>query len=364
MGAGKFFAGQLPTKTKKGLIFEAKMSRMEAAANLLAQSVCIGGTECKFCPERGIMPEETTSASCMFEEDKQNIKNKNMLRSEPKPMKRKVLAVLLSLCMLLPLLPVAAFAAENLTFGEGDTAKTFAPVPMERMSFHEVDGTTMEKPDDGTVTYTINATEGEDWVQNSGEGSNQAYTYVGLYVAMPEGAVSLKQNFEGDPENMDDVAADSDFLAGGKYQSWYPVAEDLGGEDGEPPFSLFSGGREYTLLLEWYGADGKPLENGREYVKVTRELADELVVAQTDDGLKYATLTGAVDAVVESEDKTGEVTLCKDSEGSAVGLFVSEGASEVDLTLTSAGSPIPATTRPLARPEPNRRASIWKRATL
>ena len=89
VGAGKFFAGQLPTKTQKGLIFEAKMSRMEAAANLLAQSVCIGGTECKFCPERGIMPEETTSASCMFEEDKQNIKNKNTLRSEPKPMKGK-----------------------------------------------------------------------------------------------------------------------------------------------------------------------------------------------------------------------------------------------------------------------------------
>ena len=121
---------QLPTKTQKGLIFEAKMSKMEAAANLLAQSVCIGGTECKFCPERGTMPEETTSASCMFEEDKQNIKN--TLRSEPKPMKRKVLAVLLSLCMLLPLLPVAAFAAEDLTFGEGETAKTFAPVPTGR----------------------------------------------------------------------------------------------------------------------------------------------------------------------------------------------------------------------------------------
>ena len=273
----------------------------------------------------------------MFEEDKQNIKNKNMLRSEPKPMKRKVLAVLLSLCMLLPLLPVAAFAAEDLTFGEGETAKTFAPVPTERMTFREVDGTKMEATDDGAVTYTINATEGENWVQNSGEGSNQAYTYVGLYVEMPKGASYLKRNLAGDPENMGEVAADSDFLAGGKYQSWYPVAEGLGGDNGEPPFSIFWGGQEYTLLLEWYGADGKPLENGREYVKVTRELADELVVAQTDDGLKYATLTGAVDAVVESEDKTGEVTLCKDSEGSAVGLFVDKGASGVDLTIDFGG---------------------------
>ena len=91
-------------------------------------------------------------------------------------MKRKVLAVLLSLCMLLPLLPVAAFAAEDLTFVEGETAKTFKPVPMERMSFHEVDNTTMEATDAGTVTYTINATEGDDWEQNSGVGSNQAYT--------------------------------------------------------------------------------------------------------------------------------------------------------------------------------------------
>lgn len=331
VGAGKFFAGQLPTKTQKGLIFEAKMSRMEAAANLLAQSVCIGGTECKFCPERGIMPEETTSASCMFEEDKQNTKNKNTLRSEPKPMKRKVLAVLLSLCMLLPLLPVAAFAAENLTFGEGETAKTFKPVPTERMTFREVEGTEMEVTD-GAVTYTITATESKDWVQNSGVGSNQAYTYVGLYVTMPEGAVSLKRSFEGDPENMGEVAAD--FLKDGKYASWYPVAEGLG-ENGGAPFSLFSGGQEYTLLLEWYDAEGKPLES--EYVKVTRELAEELVVAQTDDGLKYATLTGAVDAVVESEDKTGEVTLRKDSEGSAVGLFVDEGASEVDLTIDFGG---------------------------
>lgn len=243
-------------------------------------------------------------------------------------MKRKVLAVLLSLCMLLPLLPVAAFAAEDLTFGE----KTFKPVPMDRLDFSTVDGTEMEATDDGTVTYTINATEGKNWVQNSGVGSNQAYTCVGLYVEMPDGAVSLKRSFEGDPENMGEVAAD--FLKNGKYASWYPVAEGLGENDGAP-FSLFWGGQEYTLLLEWYNEEGKLLLS--EYVKVTRELAEELVVAKTDDGLKYATLTGAVDAVVESEDKTGEVTLCKDSEGSAVGLFVSEGASGVDLTIDFGG---------------------------
>ena len=308
VGAGKFFAGQLPTKTQKGLIFEAKMSRMEAAANLLAQSVCIGGTECKFCPERGIMREETTSASCMFEEDKQNIKNKNMLRSEPKPMKRKVLAVLLSLCMLLPLLPVAAFAAEDLTFGEGETAKTFTPVLEGRMSVRAVDNTTMVTGD-GTVTYTINAMEGEGWVQNSGEGSNQAYTYVGLYVAMPDGAVSLKRNRAGNPEEMGEV--DAAFLKDGKYQSWYPVAEGLGGDNGEPPFSLFSGGQEYTVLLEWYGADGKLLENGREYVKVTRELGEGVAKVQVGE-LTYATFEAALEAALEANPTRPEVTLLAD----------------------------------------------------
>lgn len=309
MGAGKFFAGQLPIKTQKGLIFEAKMSKMEAAANLLAQSVCIGGTECKFCPERGIMPEETTSASCMFEEDKQN--TKNMLRSEPKPMKRKVLAVLLSLCMLLPLLPVAAFAAEDLTFGEGETAKTFTPVLEGRMSVRAVDNTTMVTGD-GTVTYTINATEGDDWEQDSGVGSNQAYTYVGLYVEMPEDAVSLKRNRAGNPEEMGEV--DAVFLKNGKYQSRYPVAEDLGGEDGEPLFSLFSGGQEYTVLLEWYDADGNLLEtNGREYVKVTRELGEGVAKVQVGE-LTYATFEAALEAALEANPTNPEVTLLADVE--------------------------------------------------
>lgn len=254
------------------------------------------------------MREETTSASCMFEEDKQNIKNKNMLRSEPKPMKRKVLAVLLSLCMLLPLLPVAAFAAEDLTFGE----ETFKPVPTERMSFRPVEGTTMEATDDGTVTYTINATEGKDWEQDSGVGSNQAYTYVGLYVAMPEGASYLKRNLEGNPEDLGEVAADSAFLAGRKYQSWYPVAEDLGGEDGEPPFSLFSGGREYTLLLEWYDENGKLLEtNGREYVKVTRELGKGVAKVQVGERT-YATFEAALEAALEANPTKPEVTLLAD----------------------------------------------------
>lgn len=244
----------------------------------------------------------------MFEEDKQNIKNKNMLRSEPKPMKRKVLAVLLSLCMLLPLLPVAAFAAEDLTFGEGETAKTFTPVLEGRMSVRAVDNTTMVTGD-GTVTYTINAMEGEGWVQNSGEGSNQAYTYVGLYVAMPDGAVSLKRNRAGNPEEMGEV--DAAFLKDGKYQSWYPVAEGLGGDNGEPPFSLFSGGQEYTVLLEWYGADGKLLENGREYVKVTRELGEGVAKVQVGE-LTYATFEAALEAALEANPTRPEVTLLAD----------------------------------------------------
>ena len=223
-------------------------------------------------------------------------------------MKRKVLAVLLSLCMLLPLLPVAAFAAEDLTFGEGETAKTFTPVLEGRMSVRAVDNTTMVTGD-GTVTYTINAMEGEGWVQNSGEGSNQAYTYVGLYVAMPDGAVSLKRNRAGNPEEMGEV--DAAFLKDGKYQSWYPVAEGLGGDNGEPPFSLFSGGQEYTVLLEWYGADGKLLENGREYVKVTRELGEGVAKVQVGE-LTYATFEAALEAALEANPTRPEVTLLAD----------------------------------------------------
>lgn len=286
------------------------------------------------------MPEETTSASCMFEEDKQNIKNKNMLRSEPKPMKRKVLAVLLSLCMLLPLLPVAAFAAEALTFGE----KTFTPVPTGRLSFSTVENTTMEATDDGTVTYTINATEGVDWVQNSGEGSNQAYTYVGLYVAMPDGAVSLKQNFEGDPKNMDDV--DADFLRNGKYESWYPVAEGLGGDNGEAPFSLFSGGRVYTLLLEWYDAEGNLLENGREYVKITRELGKDVAKVQVGE-LTYATVEKALEAVAAT--------------GGTVDLLVDEAAVD-GLSLTIAGDVVikgTGTINVTVKDEDNKNTSVF-----
>ena len=222
-------------------------------------------------------------------------------------MKRKVLAVLLSLCMLLPLLPVAAFAAD-LTFGEGETAKTFTPVPEGRMSVRPVENTTMVTGD-GTVTYTINATEGVDWEQDSGVGSNQAYTYVGLYVEMPEDAVSLKRNRAGNPEEMGEV--DAVFLKNGKYQSWYPVAEDLGGEDGEPLFSLFSGGQEYTVLLEWYDAAGNLLENGREYVKVTRELGEDVAKVQVGE-LTYATFEAALEAALEANPTNPEVTLLAD----------------------------------------------------
>ena len=88
-----------------------------------------------------------------------------------------------------------------------------------------------------------------------------------------------------------------------------PVAEDLGGEDGEPPFSLFWGGQEYTLLLEWYGADGNLLES--EYVKVTRELGKGVAKVQVGE-LTYATFEAALEAALEANPTSPEVTLLAD----------------------------------------------------
>lgn len=53
----------------------------------------------------------------------------------------------------------------------------------------------------------------------------------------------------------------------------------------------------------------------------------------TVDGQGYDTLAAAVEAVVNSEDKEGTVTLNKDASGSGIGLFNSKGATGVDLTI-------------------------------
>ena len=91
-----------------------------------------------------------------------------------------------------------------------------------------------------------------------------------------------------------------------------PVAEGLGENDGAP-FSLFWGGQEYTLLLEWYDEEGNLLENGREYVKVTRELGEDVAKVQVGE-LTYATFEAALEAALEANPTNPEVTLLADVE--------------------------------------------------
>ena len=114
--------------------------------------------------------------------------------------------------------------------------------------------------------------------------------YVGLYITMPQGASYLKFNDEGEPEEMNEVSADSAFLQGGRFQHWFPVAYET--EDGG--FGLFYGGRTYTLLLDWYNEANECIL--QEQVTVQRNLADSLTVAQVGN-YTYATLADAVAGV-------------------------------------------------------------------
>ena len=63
----------------------------------------------------------------------------------------------------------------------------------------------------------------------------------------------------------------------------------------------------------------------------------ELDLAAELNGYAYPTLADAVQAVVDSESKTGTVTLLKDYAGSGIGLFNGQGAENVNLTIDFGG---------------------------
>ena len=206
-------------------------------------------------------------------------------------MKKRFLASLLALVMALCLLPAAALAAEDVPEG-------FAAVPADRLEPVVVQGVEAT-PADGAVTYTVNSKEiTTDWDQDSGEGSDQATTYAGVYITMPEGATWLQTSDNGSTaeEDLWTGEPDSAFLSGGRYQQWVPVAVY---DETNGVFSLPRGGQEYTILLIWYNGEGSKDENSeevaREYVKITRDLSDELAVAQVGD-YTYETLSDAVEA--------------------------------------------------------------------
>ncbi len=221
---------------------------------------------------------------------------------------KKLMSVLLALALVLAMVPVAASAADgDVELPDGYTQQ----VPADRMTTELVSGVTatVEK---GAVAYTVDSKgDTSDWDQESGVGSTDTYTYVGLYIDIPEGATSLKINDEGDAESMHTV--DATFLQNGKFQHWFPVADKVGDNN----YSLFYGGREYTLLLDWQNAEGTSMK--KEYVKVTRDLSDELAVAKVGD-YTYETLADAIAAAKEKD----TVTLLRDVDD-AVGISVPEG---------------------------------------
>lgn len=69
----------------------------------------------------------------------------------------------------------------------------------------------------------------------------------------------------------------------------------------------------------------------------TAETGTVLDLEAEVDGYTYPTLAEAVEAVVNSADKTGTVTLLKDSSGSGIGLFNEKGAVGVNLTIDFGG---------------------------
>ena len=63
----------------------------------------------------------------------------------------------------------------------------------------------------------------------------------------------------------------------------------------------------------------------------------ELALVAEVDGYCYPTLAAAVEAVIQSADKTGTVTLLKDAQGAGIGLYNGKGATGVDLTIDFGG---------------------------
>ncbi len=203
--------------------------------------------------------------------------------------KRKFFSVMLSVLMVVTFIPSAVFAdggtenGNSLTIGE----TKYEAVEKDRLSTSLVNGVT-DEIGTGTVGFTVSKPDDTtDWDQTSGEGSTQTYTYVGVYVTIPDDAKSLKMNDEGDTNNLKLV--DSAFLQGGKFQHWIPIADKV-----SDAYSLFYGGREYTLLLQWYsGTNGEGTLVKSEYVKITRNLATPEAKIGT---FTYETLYDAVKA--------------------------------------------------------------------
>ena len=97
---------------------------------------------------------------------------------------RRLWGAFLAVAMLLTLLPATAFAAIPDEYA--------TPVAENRMNVYEINGVTGDITDNKVVYTVTSKADTENWNTYSGKGGNQDYIYVGLSVAMPENAVSLK----------------------------------------------------------------------------------------------------------------------------------------------------------------------------
>ena len=183
----------------------------------------------------------------------------------------------MAVCLILTLLPATALAD-----GYTDVAK-------DDLRPSVVGGVTADVSD-GAVTFTVSKDDTSDWNQKSGEGSVDTYTYVGVFVKAPDGADHLEYNDEGDETDMQ-PAGDA-FFQNGEFQHWIPIANFRDGE-----YLLFSSGREYELLLNWYDENDQLIRKDR--VVLTRNLDFE-PVAQIDN-YYFETLQEALDAAQDGE---------------------------------------------------------------
>ena len=221
--------------------------------------------------------------------------------------KRKWLAIVLALAMVLTMMPAMALA---------DDLSAFEPVDASRISTYTVTGVSADVTD-AKVVFTVDSkTDTSNWEQDSGEGSVQTYTYVGVYVNAPTDYASLKINGEGDPSDMSEVT--EAFLQGDKYQHWIPVAVYENDK-----FILFNGSRDYKLLLEWTMKDGS---TQKEYVDITRNLSTELenAIVAKNGSKTYETLKDAVAGAQDGD----TVTLMNDASGSGIVIDTSKYATK------------------------------------
>ena len=211
-------------------------------------------------------------------------------------MKKRLLSAFMCLCMMLTMVP-AAFAAD----ADGDNPTMTADVPKE---------------------FTVGAP------------TEFSFTTHGTYNG---GNVNGYSNFS-------DTSAFSSlkYWDGSNWQE-FPEGEDFGGGSGFAFADNATSKFQITFTKPGKYTFEAYMQNASTNAQVCSTGEISFIVNAADpvaefDGVKYATLADAVDAVLDSESKTGTVTLLEDAEGAGIGLFNADGDTGVDLTIDFGGN--------------------------